>query len=167
MLLTIGSGATAGDALKDYSGQPGLTAAQHLLVDVSVPQVSNSWSEPSSGWGSSYSVGTGYIKVENGWYRATKVATTSARGLEPIATPRVIVEIPRAATRGAAFGGSVLVISKTYGTIGMTSCGAYSYDHKVSSSAEVACPSTSAFAEPGEVTWLSADEIVVILENMT
>jgi len=33
LLLLIGSGATAGDALVDYSGLPTGTAAQHLLAD--------------------------------------------------------------------------------------------------------------------------------------
>lgn len=33
LLLTIGSGATAGEALVNYSGLPSATAAQHLLAD--------------------------------------------------------------------------------------------------------------------------------------
>lgn len=36
MLLAIGSGATAGQALADYSGIPAATAATHLLQDVQV-----------------------------------------------------------------------------------------------------------------------------------
>ena len=34
LLLTIGTGATAGEALVDYSGLPSGTAAEHLLVDI-------------------------------------------------------------------------------------------------------------------------------------
>lgn len=33
LLLSIGSGVTAGEALRDYSGLPTATAAQHILVD--------------------------------------------------------------------------------------------------------------------------------------
>lgn len=36
LLLLIGSGVTAGDALVDYSGLPSATAAVHLMTDVAV-----------------------------------------------------------------------------------------------------------------------------------
>lgn len=40
LLLTIGTGATAAEALVDYSGLPTATAAEHLLVDVSTELLS-------------------------------------------------------------------------------------------------------------------------------
>jgi hypothetical protein len=36
LLLAIGAGATAGEALADYSGLPTATAAVHLMTDVAV-----------------------------------------------------------------------------------------------------------------------------------
>jgi hypothetical protein len=37
LLLSIGTGATAGDALVEYSGLESATASEHLLADVAVP----------------------------------------------------------------------------------------------------------------------------------
>ena len=43
LLLLIGSGATAGTALVDYSGLPTATAAVHLMTDVVVEQPCGGW----------------------------------------------------------------------------------------------------------------------------
>lgn len=37
LLLLIGTGATAGEALRDYSGLASATAVGHLLADVGIP----------------------------------------------------------------------------------------------------------------------------------
>ena len=43
MLLTIGTGATAAEALVDYSGLPSGTAAEHLLVDHATGAILKYW----------------------------------------------------------------------------------------------------------------------------
>lgn len=49
LLLSIGTGATAGAALVDYSQQAGITAAAHLLAQAAAPAT---WSpRHSGGWG--------------------------------------------------------------------------------------------------------------------
>lgn len=47
LLLAIGTGATAGAALVDYSGLPSATAAVHLLHDLAPPTFGGgSWPRP-------------------------------------------------------------------------------------------------------------------------
>lgn len=69
LLLLIGSGATAGAALVDYSQLPSGTAAAHLLTDMASAQV------VSGGWSYSYPIKSNKRKKkrgdEEGFYFAT------------------------------------------------------------------------------------------------
>ena len=121
----------------------------------------------SPGGGSSYESGRGWVKTSDGWVRGLKVVRTDTAvyGVAPATGATAFVGETR--TRSISFIATPLAINSVYGSINATSCGAYCHDYDVSSGAEVGCVTTSAVAEAArDVQWLSADELLVVLEEV-
>lgn len=122
---------------------------------------------PNSSAGAYYDTGRGYVKKDHGWVRATKFSIADGKAFNIAATQTSGVLLGVALSAGVANPCSVSSISAADVGQAETSAIPYTQFLMARSDACVSVVEIDAKAHPVQVDWLSADELVVILETMT
>lgn len=122
---------------------------------------------PSSSGSAYYDTGKAHVWKDHAWVKAVKWGVSGGRPLDfttlQKAGGNVALPVP---ARAAALGCGVTVSAGV--TVAQQRISAIAYNSLVesTSNAEVGLPMTSATTSRARVDWLSADELILILETM-
>ena len=111
--------------------------------------------------------GVGHVRTEYGWIKATKYGVTGASANPLTVSSRRVVDVGKVTGTAETRNISVSSISKTYGSICKTTAMTYACAGSAVGDAHVTQVEFGAQAKVGSVTWVSADELLIILETMT
>jgi hypothetical protein len=165
MLLSIGVGATTGQALVDYSEQTGVSAATHLLADKVSVQPQQFVEKHSNVGGLFDDAGTGYVKQDHAWVRVTKYSRGGVSVRDIAVAVSGTAALDATGCRSSAIDASVKVSCAAT----MDSCAAIvnGYNTHVSGrcSAEIYSVGCGGLAIDPKIDWLSADEIVIMVDQ--
>ncbi len=158
------SGAVFDDKAFSVKAFSALAFAMALVV--LPPQIVEAQTSQGGGGGASYDAGTGYVKTEHGWVKLTKFVRAGAEVADYTVLPRGVASIDIAQGKVTAY--TACVASSMSIDIGEASTGAHAHVGKVtlSSNVEIDEATLTAMARPCKIEWLSADEILMILEEI-
>ena len=121
---------------------------------------------PSSGAGVYYDTGRAVVKKDHGWVKATKYGVVGGMPFDMSVLQTAMARGVTGITYAKPFAIQVASISDTYGTVAKTDGVAYTCKYVASFDTVIEQATLSANTRPIGVEWLSADELVVILETM-